>query len=175
MSRSPQLPRDRICNLLSQFYKFGTIDQSSIEEFDSWEDRNYYFEDKSGDKFVLKIMREMPSTSAELVRGLAEVMLYLHQRGLPCSWPIKALDGKPVVILKENELISMRCEANTYLSPSHGSKQQQYCVMVLTFIEGSLADECPMTNELLFNIGRCFASMDKELQVCRRCNCNMQL
>ncbi|XP_011403617.1 PREDICTED: hydroxylysine kinase-like [Amphimedon queenslandica] len=166
-ARSPPLPFDRICNLLSQFYKFGTIDQSSIKEFDSWEDRNYYFEDKT-DKYVLKIMREMPSTSVDLVRGLAEVMLYLHERRIPCSWPIKALDGKPVVVLKENELInSTRCETNNYLPPSHEcrvTKEQQYCVMVLTFIEGNLADECPMTSELLFNIGSCFASMDKELQ-----------
>lgn len=168
-ARSPSLPLDRICSLLSQFYKFGTIDQSSIKEFDSWEDRNYYFEDKTGDKFVLKIMREMPSTSVDLVRGLAEVMLYLHEKRIPCSWPIKALDGKPVVVLKENELIpTMRCEANDYLLPSHEcvTKEQQYCVMALTFVEGNLADECPMTSELLHNIGHCFASMDKELQVC---------
>ena len=168
--RTPQLSIEVICRLLSRFYHFQSIDGSTVKEFDSWEDRNYYFESgRSGDKFVLKIIREvLPSTSVELVQGLAEVMLFLNRHGHSCSCPVKGVDGRAVLVFEEEELFppcsSLKCE----VAPNGVSKQQRYCAMVLTYIEGDMADQCSVTSKLLFNIGYFFASMNKELQVYNR-------
>ena len=172
--RTPQLSIEVICRLLSRFYHFQSIDGSTVKEFDSWEDRNYYFESGgSGDKFVLKIIREvLPSTRVELVQGLAEVMLFLNRHGHSCSCPVKGVDGRAVLVFEEEELFppcsSLKCE----VAPSNkttlllgDTKQQRYCAMVLTYIEGDMADQCSVTSKLLFNIGYFFASMNKELQV----------
>ena len=148
-------------------------DLSKVKEFVSYEDRNFYFKgvlpnqkNKQGnsteDEFVLKILNHVDSENISYVNAQNALLLYLKEHGFVCPIPMRSLSDK----------LTMECELSSYgLSVSEENANIQKlprrisAVRLLSYVPGKLLKDVRCTNDLLFNLGRYIAKMNKVLKV----------
>ena len=161
----PVVDIQKAIGLAWSLYGLSISDPSSVKEFVSYDDRNFYLKGTLPDhenglqtgesEFVLKILNHVDSENISFVNVQNEVMLYLKKQGFMCQVPLKALNGEfaPICCLTSD-------------AASEGShKARVNAVRLLSFVPGKLFKDVPCTPELLFNLGCYVAKMNKTLQV----------
>ena len=164
--RPPELEGSIVTKLVLAVFPFKEVEESSVKQLPSYEDRNYYLtgvtEDYGRDgnrlerEFVLKISNSLKDI--EIKMGLNAVMSHLHQQGFECPQPLSSRNGKGVEILSKKQLLAGDPGANEGEGP-------KFCVQLLTFIPGKTMEGIPFTPRLAYEAGRYVGSVDAVLQV----------
>ena len=189
MNRPPRFSNGAVAYTSSYFYPFEELDLHSVTELNSWGDRNYYFKGRyvgaKYTEFVLKIYNCEDSSNSSFIRGLADVMEYLHDNGYNCCFPLKARNKRNMLIFSEKTITEITdgnlSNPPTYCTNNDGfvySKndtvvKRQYCVLILYYVPGQIAAKVFKTDKLLFNISYYFGSLNKALQVIMLCSWNV--
>ena len=172
-ARPPILSHQAISRVVLRYFPFKEIDTSSIEEFVSYDDRNYFFrgeplDDTLQNEYVLKVTNF--NDPPEVVNGISGITKHLHEKGYKCPYPIPlARPGSEyvdMVVMSYKQLVVFEKEEtkNDDLAEENGAVNK-YCVRVLVFVSGKLLSSVPQTPALLFKVGRYVGSLDKDLQV----------
>ena len=169
----PYADKQGAIKLADLLFGLRISDLSHAKEFVSYDDRNFYLkgvllsqENKQGnsseDEFVLKILNHVDSQNISYVNAQNALLLHLKEHGFVCPVPMKSLSGE----------LTMACQLSSYgLSGSkENAKIQEIpreinAVRLLSYVPGKLLKDVRCTNDLLFNLGRYIAKMNKALQV----------
>lgn len=136
----------------------------------------------SNNEFILKVFNWDDSSNVELIQGIGEMMKYLYVCGYNCSFPVRAVNNHSVLVLDEDVVLQLsyftRGQTLLFTTDDQGYvnlqrslqqtstvKKHHYCLMVLHYVPGEVAMNVPISNQLLFNIGHYFGSMNNKLQV----------
>ncbi len=152
------------------------VEEGSVKQFPSYDDRNYYFQGTLGDEFVpgsSKGTKDQPNKDGleefvlkinsmlyprDLVDGLNCMMSHLRGKGIQCPYPLTSRNGRQLEMCSESRL--SKCETN--------DKEKEYCVRVLFFIRGDVLDKIDkvhITPGLVYETGKYVGSLDAALQV----------
>ena len=159
--RPPELKGCVVTKLVAALFPFKDIDEHSVKQFPSYEDRNYYLAgtttagDETMEEFVLKISNSL--MDAEIKEGLNTVTSYLHKKGFECPQPVPSRKGTVVLKMSKEQLVTG--------NPGAREGRKEFCVQLLTFIPGETLDSVPYTPRLAYEAGRYLGSMDTALQV----------
>lgn len=140
----------------------------------------------SNNEFILKVFNWDDSSNVEFIQGIGEMMKFLYVCGYNCSFPVRAVSNHSVLVLDEDVTVQLshftRGQTLLFTTDDQGyvnlqrslqqtstAKNHHYCLMVLHYVPGEVAVNVPISNQLLFNIGRCFGSMNNKLQVSGLC------
>ena len=173
-ARPPVLSHLAISRLVLGYFPFKEINTSSIEEFVSYYDRNYFFRGEPLDnslrnEYVLKLINF--NDPPEIVDGFSEITKHLHKKGYKCPYPISvARPGSEydnMVVLNYDQLVALEKDEVKHgdIDVAKNSAMNKYCVRVLVFVPGKLLAHVPQTPALLFKVGQYVGSLDKDLQV----------
>ena len=163
--RPPELESSVVAKLILAVFSFKEVEESSVKQLPSYEDRNYYLTGLTEDvtnrgrrdgEFVLKISNSL--MDIELKKGHNDLMSYLYQQGFECPQPLSSRNGKGVEILSKKQLLA----GDPGASEGEGPK---FCVQLLTFIPGKTMEGIPFTPRLAYEAGRYVGSVDAVLQV----------
>ena len=110
--RPPELESSVVAKLILAVFPFKEVEESSVKQLPSYEDRNYYLtgatncdrDGNRGGEFVLKISNSLKDM--ELKMGLNAVMCHLHQQGFECPQPLSSRNGKGVEMLSKEQLLA---------------------------------------------------------------------
>ena len=163
--RPPELESSVVAKLILAVFSFKEVEESSVKQLPSYEDRNYYLTgvtegvtncgSRDGE-FVLKISNSL--MDIELKMGLNAVVSHLYQQGFECPQPLSSRNGKGVEMLSKEQLLA----GDPGASEGEGPK---FCVQLLTFIPGKTLESIPFTPRLAYEAGRYVGSIDAALQV----------
>ena len=159
-SPRPEVNAALALELLSKHFAVATVEESSVKEFVSYDDRNFFVRAclegaASTEEFVLKVIHEKFSRNDEILVAQETVMEHLHQRGFLCPVPIRTRDG--------------RSHAYESLAHSLYSEPPRSAVRLLRFVPGQVVSGREhLSDELLFSIGRYAARMHNALEVSQR-------
>ncbi|AWP10836.1 putative hydroxylysine kinase [Scophthalmus maximus] len=121
---------------------------AEIRPLPSYDDQNFYLATVEGGEYVLKIMNSEDSKNHKLIEMQTYAMSFLHQNGLPAQTALPTASGQ-LMSLEE-----MDC----------GYGCQKYMVRVLNHLPGTTVSKVPLTPQLLYDIGKTAARMDKILK-----------
>ncbi|NXM76906.1 HYKK kinase, partial [Serilophus lunatus] len=120
----------------------------------SYDDQNFHVRvsTNSGaaggaEEFVLKITNSEDSREPELIEVQTQAMMFLGAEGFPSATPHLTKDG---------HIMSLE-------SGDTGSENRKFMVRLLTYLPGTPVAKITPTTELLFEIGKLAASLDKAL------------
>ncbi len=156
------------------------VEEKSVKQFPSYDDRNFYFqgtlsdsfvpgcserveENKMGlEEFVLKI-NSTAFIPCKILDSLNNIMNHLKGKEVRCPYPLKSKNGKLLEICSESQLLRSEgsCESS--------GKEREFGVRVLIFLPGELLDKIDrvhVTPKLMFETGQYFGKLDAALQVC---------
>ena len=170
--RPPDLTPRAVANLVCKLFPFKTVDESSVNQFDSYDDRNFYFcgnldretlEDEScnSSEFVFKLSNPLLA-SYEVTEGLNEIMCRINKKGFKCPWPLKGRRGNAIEKVPKSELVES--QAGEVVC----REEQIFCARVVVFVPGELMDKVDikyLTPELLYNVGNYVGRMNAAMQV----------
>ena len=170
--RPPDLTPRGVADLVCKLFPFKTVEESSVTQFDSYDDRNFYFcgtldHEALGDggcnssEFVFKLSNPLLA-SYEVTEGLNEIMCRINRKGFNCPLPLKGRKGKEIEKVSESELVE--AQAGEVV---HG-EERVFCARVVVFLPGELMDKVEikyLTPELLYNIGNYVGRMNAAMQV----------
>ncbi|NXX82267.1 HYKK kinase, partial [Urocolius indicus] len=127
---------------------------SWIRPLPSYDDQNFHVRvsgnkgaAESADEYVLKITNAKDSQEPELIEAQTQAMMFLSTEGFPSATPYLTKDGN---------IMSLEPGA-----PGPGYKQ--YMVRLLTYLPGTPVAKVTANTQLLYEIGKLAASMDKAL------------
>ena len=169
--RPPDLTPHAVADLVCKLFPFTTVEESSVTQFDSYDDRNFYFCGtldhealKDGgcnsSEFVFKLSNPLLA-SYEVTEGLNEIMCCINQKGFNCPCPLKGR-GKEIEKVPESELVEVQAREVV------GREERVFCARVVVFLPGELMDKVEikyLTPELLYNIGNYVGRMNAAMQV----------
>ena len=177
--RPPPLSASGVARLVRDYFPFGSVVENSIEELDSYDDRNYYFRGqylgdipaqptrsttlsnvRSDNEFVIKILNWRESEINSTVKMLTEVKKFLYLRGLNVPFPLISLNGSEIVTLTKPLLFSYKegeCDADP--------KCRQFHVRVLTYLPGTLLSDVTLSPSVMFKLGEYIGSLSREMKV----------
>ena len=165
MARPPNISTKTVTELLLKLYPFVLVEETTVKQLDSYEDRNYYFkgvlesdnqDHRESSTHILKLFNVC--NSHELMEGVTGVLKHLKNKDFNCCFPIASSNGVDVEVLSENQL--------TRGDPSvRAGSRVLHCVCVLTYIPGNLLCDVKMTRKLGYEVGSLVGSMDALLQV----------
>ncbi|XP_056895103.1 hydroxylysine kinase-like [Takifugu flavidus] len=121
---------------------------SEMDPLPSYWDQNFYLATVDGGKYVLKIFNFKDSENPTLIGVQVQCMSFLYQNGLPVPAAVPTTSGQ-LMSLEEADF---------------GCGYQKYLVILLTFLPGTTISKVPSTPQLLYEVGRTAARMDKTLQ-----------
>lgn len=169
--RPPELESSIVAKLILAVFPFKEVEESSVKQLPSYEDRNYYLtcvtncgsedENREGE-FVLKISNSL--MDIELKKGHNDLMCHLYQQGFECPQPFSSRNGNGVEVLSKRQLLAGDPGANEGGGASEGGGPK-FCVQVLTYIPGRTMESVPFTPRLAYEAGRYIGSMDAAMQV----------
>jgi len=134
--RRPKFTNKYVINLLKTRYNRNIC---KIKQLPSYDDQNFYIEDESGGKFVLKVTH-LENSSFEILECQNTIMNLLKNKGITSSYPIPTTDG---TLTLRNTCFGLR---------------------LLNFVEGKLYREVNVLNDkLLKNLGVFIGSIDNYL------------
>ena len=154
----PLVTRTDAAKVAKLYFPFATVDEKSIREMDSYDDRNFYIEgvldDKSGRKrkqFTLKVTNRKESEDTEMLVAQNDFMLHLRAGGFAVPEPVQARNGEYIVLH----------------SVAHHKKDEElkYAVRLLTYLTGQLLVEVTQTPSLFFELGKTIGKMSIHLNV----------
>ena len=167
--RPPELSPTAVSSLLLQYFSFKHIARDSIKSLPSYDDRNIFFRGRRktangarDDGFVLKVLNSGISTY--VAEGMNAMMLFLSDRGIPCSRPIPTRQGDYILTASERDLATLSPTEKPAAEPN-----STYAVRVLTFVPGIPMDKLDkryLTPELAYSVGEMVGKTDLALQVC---------
>lgn len=175
--RPPSLSSVAVARLINNYFPFSSIDEKSIKELVSYDDRNYYFRGRytasipqypskqslhvtSDNEFVLKMLNHRDSETMDTVEMLTAIKKFLYSKGLNVPFPVPSLQGSEILTMKESLLLQYinneECVANDHHS---------YQIRVLTYIPGKMLHDVSHSPSLLFKLGRHLALVHTNLKV----------
>lgn len=136
--RPPALSPQAIATLIKDTFPFDDIEEDSIKELVSYNDRNYYFRGNrkpsylecsfspsilkqkvfklSPNEYVIKIMNQTISSTREVINGLTSMKKFLYSRGLNVPYPITSLQGPELVMLTKSQVLAYETKVEKQLS-----------------------------------------------------------
>lgn len=173
MARPPDICRKTVRQLLLKLYPFAKVEESTVKQLVSYEDRNFYFKgvlgtagsgtegedgrETTGTKeFVLKIFNVC--SKYEHVEGVNKVLKHLKSKHFQCCNPITSRKGVDVEVLSENQIIRGDPDVRA-------GRKTLHCISVLSYISGELLCDVIMTKKLGYEVGMLVGSMDAQMQV----------
>ena len=186
--RPPFLPACSVVGIIKDYFPFTSVQQDSIKELESYDDRNYYFRGDlpadmvpcypskqtvhitSNNEYVLKILNHRDSAERGTIEYLTEMKKYLYSNGYNVPFPIpsKVNSGSEIVTLMESDIQRCIQDGKPLLNES-AYDTKQYHVRVLTFIPGVLLHDIPQSPQypqLMFNVGEYMGNLHNKLKVC---------
>ena len=174
----PCVDKESAVKLARLLFGLRISEPSKVREFVSYDDRNFYLKgvlpnhpkkpddrepNSNEGEYMLKILNHVDSENISYVNAQNEILLHLKARGFICPVPATSLTGD----------YTMECELKSSAESSGGKdnmKQQElpvrvYAVRLLSYVPGRLLKDVRCTDDLLFNLGRYIAQMNKALQV----------
>ncbi|KAM3925067.1 hydroxylysine kinase [Leptodactylus fuscus] len=123
-----------------------------VKSLPSYDDQNFYIqiwddEDNAHREYVMKITNSKDSNNTELIEVQTHAMKFLYDEGLPTP---------NVLLTKTGEIMSLE-------DIDYGDVKQKHIVRLLTYLPGTLVAEIKATPEILFDIGKMAAILDKTL------------
>ena len=155
------------------------VEEGSVKQFPSYEDRNYYFQGTLGDafvagsrgvqhneigakEFVLKINSTVVA-SYEVIKGFNCVMNHLKGKGVQCCYPLTSRDGSQLELYSESQLLK---DGGNH---EESGKEREFAIRVLVFLPGEMLDSIDrvhITPRLMYETGKYIGNLDVMLQVC---------
>ncbi|XP_070817278.1 hydroxylysine kinase isoform X2 [Chaetodon trifascialis] len=132
----PNFSQSQVVELVKRLFN---LTPSDIHSLPSYSDQNFYVAAVEGGEYVLKIMNSEDSKDPTLIELQTCAMSFLHQNGLPAQTA---------------HLTTSDC----------GYGCQKYLVRMLTYLHGNTISKVPLTPQLLYEMGKTAARMDKVLQ-----------
>lgn len=175
--RPPSLSPAGVVRLVKDCFPFKLIEEASVKELVSYDDRNYYFRGNlsvelptyaskqkvhvtSNNEFVLKILNHRESKAIDTVEMLTCMKKFLYSNGLNVPYPISSLEGSEIITLKESFLLQYADHHEEPINDEH-----EYRVRVLTYIPGRTFAEVDHTPLLMYKYGSYLATMHVNLKV----------
>ncbi|KAL2790924.1 hydroxylysine kinase isoform 2, partial [Daubentonia madagascariensis] len=128
---------------------------SNIQPLPSYDDQNFYvYTSRTKDstdgptEYVLKISNTEASKNPDLIEVQSHIIMFLKAAGFPTA---------SVCRTKGNNTTSL-------VSVDSGSEIKSYLVRLLTYLPGRPIAEFPVSPQLLYEIGRLAAKLDKTLE-----------
>ena len=108
----------------------GEVDASSAKELNSYDDRNFHVRATSGAQYTLKVHNGVESQNQPLLDAQSAMMRHLTARGVKCPCPVVGVDGHDIARM------------NLPLRQGARDARRDHAVRVLTWVDGSIADDC---------------------------------
>lgn len=151
----PPVTEETAVALLEQLYGMRA---ASVRELNSYDDRNYHVVcdgtpanphainvERTG--YVLKVINSLDSRKTDVIEAQTELMIFLNQRNVCCSLPVKNVSGAYF------SLETLKSE----------NSMEKYAVRLLVYRPGDLLLQVKITDELLRKIGSFTARIDEIL------------
>ena len=189
--RPPALCSAAVVKLVKEFFCFEAVNELSVKEFPSYDDRNFYFrgtldtvthaahsadgmeaansatphaQPKLEGEYVLKLNNPL-FASYEVLLGINSLLNHLHANGCTrCIRPLVGRAGADVLEITKEKL--MDYESNSDLIEK--ITESKFFMRVMTFIPGECLDTVDkhhLTPRLLYDVGNCVGSACAILQV----------
>lgn len=186
--RPPSLSNAAVAKLVKDFFPFKAVDELSVKQFPSYDDRNFYFrgtleeapswepsatcaantDPKSAEDFekeyVLKLGNPM-FASYEVLNGTNALLNHLHAKGFTrCICPLVGRAGADVMVIARERLR----EYDSTLEVPEKMPEPNVHLRVVTFIPGECFDEVDkhyLTPRLLYDLGHCMGNVNSIMQV----------
>lgn len=156
---------------------FG-LTPSEMDPLPSYSDQNFYLATVDGGKYVLKIFNFKDSENPKRIGVQVQSMSFLHQNGLPVPTAVPTTSGQLMSLEEAGRvepkdtyycLLYYSCTFTVSLVlffplTDFGCGLQKYLVILLIFLPGTTISKVPSTPQLLYEVGRTAARMDKTLQ-----------
>lgn len=160
--RPPELSPRAASALITSYFPFKAVSLDSFKQLPSYDDRNIYFTGAletaaTHEPFVLKLYN--CTTSFHLLTALNDVMLFLAERGIPCSRPLASRAGRHAIAIPQKKLLESR---ETMESDA------VYTLKVVKFIPGVVMDKLEkhcLTPQTAYSVGTMAGRMDLALMV----------
>ena len=177
--RPPALSNIAVAKLIQQIYPFDYVDESSVKQLPSYDDRNFYFtgvpshtdalEMIKPKEYVLKIFNCLNNT-IEVVRGVSALMEHLNDKCFSGAEQMKSRKGVCIGAIAERDLceyvVDETMEGVCESEREKGTKS--YCIRVIRYLPGellvSIAKES-VSARLLYDVGNYLGKIDAALQV----------
>ena len=193
--RPPSLSSAAVVKLVKEFFWFKAVDELSVKEFPSYDDRNFYFrgtleeardhlqtdgvedvtphaQQKLEGEYVLKLNNPL-FASYDVLLGINALLNHLHANGCTrCIRPLVGRAGADVLEITKEKL--MEYGSNSDLTEK--MKESKCFMRVVTFIPGECLDTVDkhhLTPRLLYDVGNCVGNACAILQV--RVNISMHM
>ena len=179
--RPPSLSSAAVAKLVKEHFYFQHIDEQSVKQLPSYDDRNFYFRGIVAPELAANISSSMPSdgeyvlklnnpllASYDVLKGINDLLNHLRVKGFTkCNQPLAGREGGDLLKITKDKLL----EYDSHLEPAENVDQSGKCTFflrVLTFIPGECFDKIDkncLTPRLLYDVGHCIGSAEAILQV----------
>ncbi|NXS92130.1 HYKK kinase, partial [Jacana jacana] len=122
---------------------------SWIRPLPSYDDQNFHVRvsgNKGADQYVLKITNSEDSREPDLIEAQTQAMMFLSAEGFPSATPYLTKDGS-----------IMSLESDT------GTGNKKYMVRLLTYLPGVPVAKIATNAQILYEVGKLAAGLDKAL------------
>ncbi|KAK0155298.1 Hydroxylysine kinase [Merluccius polli] len=124
------------------------LEVSTVRPLPSYDDQNFYVVAPGvGGKYLLKVTNAKDSKDTALVSVQTHTMRFLRERGIPTQTAVPTVEG---------ELMSLQ-------EIDCGFGCQTYLVRLLTYLPGTTISKVPASPQLLYEVGKMAARIDKFL------------
>ncbi|XP_051977934.1 hydroxylysine kinase-like [Xyrauchen texanus] len=145
----PNLRHSQVTEIVKRL--FG-LTASIMRPLPSYDDQNFYVTSSDGGEFVLKIMNSADSQNFTVLEVQTHAMNFLHQRGLPAQTALPTLTGQ-LMSLEEIDCgigkLTKICGKLTY--------------RLLTYLPGTTIAKITSSPQILYEVGKIAATLDKVL------------
>ena len=186
--RPPSLGTAAVARLVTEYFPFQHVDQQSVKQFPSYDDRNFYFrgtpehaslEGGAGTcietqrEYVLKLNNPLVS-SYGVLKGINALLTHLNTKGFTkCIQPLSSREGDDVLQITKDELNDYgACQYHS--EPLSGSDEivdesaRTLFMRVVSYIPGDCLDHVDkrhLTPSLLYSIGHYVGRAEAIIQV----------
>ena len=187
--RPPSPSSAAVVKLAKEYFCFQDVDEYSVKQLPSYDDRNFYFRGSmapelatnigskpSGEtEYVLKLNNPLLA-SYDVLKSINALLNHLHAKGFTkCNRPLANREGADLLRITREKLLEYGCHMETLGDMEESSVElleHTFFLRILTYIPGECfdnVDKCYLTPQLLYNVGHCIGSADSILQVSHRC------
>jgi len=149
----PEVTTEDVHHLVHKFYNLEVV---SVKELNSYDDRNFFItvkddsvlpnpSDRCQHGYLLKILNSLDSKAGALIEAQNQMMLFLNQRGILCSKPVRNVEQKLMALTELRD------------------GENKNIVRLLTYIPGDILVSVEYTPNLLYQIGEMVAKADLAL------------
>ncbi|CAL8253042.1 unnamed protein product [Merluccius merluccius] len=142
----PHLSEVQALEVVRRLY---SLEVSTVRPLPSYDDQNFYVAAAPGlgGEYLLKVTNAEDSKDTALVGVQTHTMRFLRERGVPTQTAVPTVEG----------------ELMTLQDIDCGFGCQKYLVRLLTYLPGTTLSKVPALPQLLYEVGKMAARMDKFL------------